>query len=93
MRISPDRNESILCLNKHNLSTPGRFESYQSHEIHSDHDVQQDLFDEDRLIELGRANHGRSAQEIQQAILASVDEFAGDAPQSDDITLMVLIRK
>jgi serine phosphatase RsbU (regulator of sigma subunit) len=30
---------------------------------------------------------------MQQAILAAVDEFVGDAPQVDDITLMILARE
>ncbi len=55
-------------------------------------DVQYELFDEERLMQVGQANLGRSAQEIQQTILEEVDKFVGDAPQADDITLMVLAR-
>jgi sigma-B regulation protein RsbU (phosphoserine phosphatase) len=56
-------------------------------------DRQQDFFEEERLIAVGQACRDRSAQEIQQAILAAVDEFVQDAPQADDITLMVLVRE
>jgi serine phosphatase RsbU (regulator of sigma subunit) len=56
-------------------------------------DDQGEFFDEDRLLEVGRASLGRSAQEVQEAILAEVDRFVGDAPQVDDITLMVLARR
>jgi serine phosphatase RsbU (regulator of sigma subunit) len=34
----------------------------------------------------------RSAQDVQDAVLAEVQAFVGDAPQSDDITLMVVVR-
>jgi serine phosphatase RsbU (regulator of sigma subunit) len=56
-------------------------------------DEQEDFFDEERLLAAGQANLGRSAQEMQAAILAEVDRFVGDAPQADDITLMVLVRQ
>jgi serine phosphatase RsbU (regulator of sigma subunit) len=39
-----------------------------------------------------QANLGRSAQDIQDALIAAVHEFVGDAPQFDDITLMVVVR-
>jgi sigma-B regulation protein RsbU (phosphoserine phosphatase) len=55
-------------------------------------DGQEEFFEEERLLELGQANLGRSAQEVQDTILAEVDRFVGDAPQVDDITLMVLAR-
>jgi len=54
---------------------------------------QEEFFDEERLLEVGEANLGRSSQQIQDTILAEVDRFVGDAPQVDDITLMVLSRQ
>jgi sigma-B regulation protein RsbU (phosphoserine phosphatase) len=51
------------------------------------------LFGEPRLLECGQANRGRSARDIQNAILAEVSEFAGESPQLDDITLAVIVRK
>jgi sigma-B regulation protein RsbU (phosphoserine phosphatase) len=50
------------------------------------------FFKEDRLLECVQAVRGRSAREIQNAILADVREFVGDASQSDDIALMVVAR-
>lgn len=50
------------------------------------------LLGEERLLACAQANIGRSAQEIQEAIIRDVDEFVGDAPQLDDITLAVIIR-
>jgi len=56
-------------------------------------DEQRDFFEEERLIAVGQACRDRSAQEIQQAVLTAVDEFVDEAPQADDITLMVLVRE
>jgi serine phosphatase RsbU (regulator of sigma subunit) len=50
------------------------------------------FFKEDRLLECVQAVRGHSAREIQNAILADVREFVGDASQSDDIALMVVAR-
>ena len=51
-----------------------------------------DFFEGETIIEITQGLVGRSAQEIQAAILEEVQNFAGVAPQSDDITLMVLVR-
>ena len=53
--------------------------------------AQKAFFDEDRLREVIRANLGRSARDIQDSVLAQVAAFVGDAPQSDDITMMVVV--
>jgi hypothetical protein len=50
------------------------------------------LYDEHRLLANARANLGRSAGEIEEAILQSINVFVGDVPQFDDITLLVAIR-
>ncbi|MGB5933599.1 MAG: SpoIIE family protein phosphatase [Anaerolineae bacterium] len=54
--------------------------------------AQEAFFGEERLLEIAQANRGRSAQDIQDALIADVHEFVGDASQFDDITLMVVIR-
>jgi len=54
--------------------------------------LQEDFFDDKRLLEVIATNLGRSAQEIQDAILEAVQSFVGRAPQADDITLLVLVR-
>lgn len=62
-------------------------------------DAQGEFFEEERLLEVVQAHlvaekrDGPSAPDIEDAILAKVYEFMGDAPQSDDITLMVLVRQ
>ncbi len=53
---------------------------------------QGDFFHEELLLETVTGNLHRQANEIQDAILERVQEFVGDAPQFDDITLMILSR-
>ncbi|MFC1975381.1 SpoIIE family protein phosphatase [Chloroflexota bacterium] len=55
-------------------------------------DQQEVFFGEERLLEIAQANLGRSAQDIQNALLAEVHKFMGDAPRLDDITVMVAVR-
>jgi len=50
----------------------------------------EELFGEDRLREIIRNNAGLPAREILDRILSAVQEFAGDMPQFDDITLLVI---
>lgn len=52
----------------------------------------QDLFGEQRLLNGLRTSVGFTAQSIQDNLLEDVNKFVGDAPQADDITLMVLVR-
>jgi serine phosphatase RsbU (regulator of sigma subunit) len=54
--------------------------------------LRQEYFGAERLANRISALKALSAKEIQQAILAGVQEFTGDAPQFDDIALMVLKR-
>jgi serine phosphatase RsbU (regulator of sigma subunit) len=53
---------------------------------------QEAFFGDRKWLETVQANRGRSAQEIQDALLEEVREFVGDAPQFDDIALMVIVR-
>jgi sigma-B regulation protein RsbU (phosphoserine phosphatase) len=45
-----------------------------------------------RLADVVRALHQRSASAINDAVLASVQRFSGDAPQRDDFTLVTVKR-
>jgi sigma-B regulation protein RsbU (phosphoserine phosphatase) len=47
---------------------------------------------EERLLKSIRDNLGRPAGEVQDAILADVQSFVSDTPQSDDIALVILLR-
>jgi sigma-B regulation protein RsbU (phosphoserine phosphatase) len=49
------------------------------------------MFGEERLYELVRVHGGADAQALVSVIFDSVVDFAGSAPQSDDITLAALI--
>lgn len=51
-----------------------------------------DFFGEARLQAITTANLGRSVDIIEGKIVTAVLDFVGDAPQFDDITLMILAR-
>ncbi|UCF61548.1 MAG: PP2C family protein-serine/threonine phosphatase, partial [Anaerolineaceae bacterium] len=51
-----------------------------------------ELFGEETLVQVAKAGLGRSAGDLQANILDAVHHFVGDAPQHDDITLMILVR-
>ena len=53
---------------------------------------QGNFFEEENLIETAQSHLGMAAHEIQSVILEKVQNFVGDVPQFDDITLMVLVR-
>jgi sigma-B regulation protein RsbU (phosphoserine phosphatase) len=55
-------------------------------------DVNEEEFGMDRIIEVLKAHQEEPAVRIVEAMLRSIDEFAGKAPQHDDITLMVVKR-
>jgi serine phosphatase RsbU (regulator of sigma subunit) len=50
------------------------------------------FFGRERLHRVIQSHKDRSATEIQTAIVTAVYEFTGDAPQQDDITLIVIRR-
>jgi sigma-B regulation protein RsbU (phosphoserine phosphatase) len=52
--------------------------------------MKEELYGEERLQIIILANAGLSAGEITKKILLDVQEFTGEAPQSDDITLLVV---
>jgi serine phosphatase RsbU (regulator of sigma subunit) len=51
-----------------------------------------ELFGRNRIAEIIRANHSRSAREILGAIVGAVQEFARGAPQADDMTGLIIRR-
>ncbi len=48
------------------------------------------LYGEERLLSLLNTLHGLTGEELCRAVKADIDRFAGDAPQSDDITMLYL---
>ncbi|MEZ4386900.1 MAG: SpoIIE family protein phosphatase [Candidatus Krumholzibacteriia bacterium] len=51
------------------------------------------MYGDDRLVELVRGCEACSADDLKRRILDDVAEFTGDAPQSDDLTLMLVQRE
>ena len=56
-------------------------------------DEDEDLFGEKRLQRVVAANLGRAAEVIEFKLIAAVEDFVGDAPQFDDIALMIVTRE
>ncbi len=56
-------------------------------------DGRHEFFGPERLLETLRAHQQGSAQQIQAALVHAIHAFVGDAPQYDDIALMVLVRE
>jgi serine phosphatase RsbU (regulator of sigma subunit) len=54
--------------------------------------IADDLFGVERLVDIVQANLNNSAREIQSAILEAIAEHTHNAPQYDDITLVVIKR-
>jgi sigma-B regulation protein RsbU (phosphoserine phosphatase) len=52
-----------------------------------------EFFGQERLLDTLRANLSRPAQEIQEALVGAVADFALGAVQSDDIALVVAVRE
>ena len=52
----------------------------------------EEFFGEQNLLQVIKSSLGKSAGDQQASILDAVHQFVGDAPQHDDITLMVLVR-
>ncbi|HEX6387214.1 MAG TPA: PP2C family protein-serine/threonine phosphatase [Anaerolineae bacterium] len=55
--------------------------------------AQGEFFGRERMIDVVRMNMGCSAEEIQEEMLDEIQRFAGDVPQADDITLVVLVHR
>jgi serine phosphatase RsbU (regulator of sigma subunit)/class 3 adenylate cyclase len=51
-----------------------------------------DFFGIDRLVDCLRANAGASTRNLRNAILEEVQQFMGEAPRLDDITLVIITR-
>jgi len=53
-------------------------------------DAGQALFGDVRLLDACRPERHRAPQVVVEALLGAVREYAGDAPQSDDITILAV---
>ena len=54
------------------------------------HNGDGEMFGKKRLYEIIRTNANKSADVIQNAVLEAISNFRGQAPQEDDITLVVI---
>lgn len=52
-----------------------------------------DFFGENRLIDSALERYGKTAREMQIAILDQVNQFTGNAPRQDDIAMIIIRRK
>ncbi|MBQ7545242.1 MAG: SpoIIE family protein phosphatase [Synergistaceae bacterium] len=52
--------------------------------------IHDELYGTDRMLEVLDETHGMTAQEVLSHVKQSVDEFTGEAPQFDDITMLYL---
>jgi serine phosphatase RsbU (regulator of sigma subunit) len=52
-----------------------------------------ELFGQRRFEDLLSGHHGTSANDLLEAVRASVEQFRRDTPVSDDLTLLVVARK
>jgi phosphoserine phosphatase RsbU/P len=71
---------------------PGDILALYSDGVSEANNLAEDEFGTDRLIEVIRAHAEESPDAMVDAVFAAIDEFAGDAPQFDDITLMIVKR-
>jgi serine phosphatase RsbU (regulator of sigma subunit) len=52
--------------------------------------TEREEFGEDRLYSIVAENADKSAEEINRAVIDALDEFVGEAPQHDDISLIIM---
>ena len=52
-----------------------------------------DFFGENRLIDAALERYGKTAREMQIAILDEVNQFTGNTPRQDDIAMIIIRRK
>ncbi len=50
-------------------------------------------FGDERLLQIVRASRDQPPEALVQRVFDAIDRFAGDAPQFDDITILVLRRR
>ena len=71
---------------------PGDLLAIYSDGVTEANNIQEQEFSLERFIGVLKAKHDRPAAEIVDMVTDEIDAFVGDAPQFDDITLMVMKR-
>jgi phosphoserine phosphatase len=72
---------------------PGDMLALLSDGIYEYRDAADQEFGEQRVLEILRTHHDKRASEISTMLLAAVREFAGNAPQEDDMTVVLVKRE
>ena len=72
---------------------PGDILVLLSDGIYEYRDARDEEFGERRVEDIVRAHHGKSAAELSAMLLGSVQAFAGNAMQEDDMTVVLVKRK
>lgn len=72
---------------------PGDLLALFSDGITEAQDLEGNMFGEEKLTEVLSAHRTKGVREIENTIFDEVAEFAGEAPQYDDATLMILRRE
>lgn len=70
--------------------TPGNVIIVGTDGIRETHNEEQEMFGLDRLQEVIRQHAAEPAAEIQRGVIDALRTFRGDAPQEDDVTLVVV---
>jgi sigma-B regulation protein RsbU (phosphoserine phosphatase) len=52
-----------------------------------------DFFGRERLVKVAKKNSGGTAKVVRESLLGKISQFVGDAPQMDDMALVVIARK
>jgi phosphoserine phosphatase RsbU/P len=71
---------------------PGDLLVLLSDGIYEYHDANGEQFGEQRVTDIVRTHHGKSAAELSALLLEAVEAFANGAPQEDDITVVLVKR-
>ena len=74
------------------LIGPGDLLALYSDGVTEAQNASEDEFELDRLVECLRVNAACPPEVIVDRVFQAIDDFAGDAPQFDDITLMIVKR-
>ena len=70
--------------------TPGSVIIVDTDGIRETHNEENEMFGLDRLREVIRKHGAELAEKIQERVIDALRTFQGDAPQEDDITLVVV---
>jgi len=75
---------------EHVTLTAGDFLVIYTDGVSEAKNLEDDMFEQERLSALLRGFSGAAAEELAEAVRSGVREFTGGAPQADDITMLVV---